>query len=97
MQLKKAHWKEIRMNVEGQFTICRCGNKDGEIGEKKKSSTSYLKGKLVILNTSEIFKSLLYRVPMSSVHTISGNDYVFSKMQQHVMKSISDKPSSIRP
>lgn len=35
MQLRKAHWKEIRMNVEGQFTICRCGNKDGEIGEKK--------------------------------------------------------------
>ena len=27
---------EIRMNGEGQFTICRCGNKDGEIGEKKK-------------------------------------------------------------
>lgn len=64
---------------------------------KKKSSTSYLKGKMVTLNTNKIVKSLLYRVPMSSVQTISGNDYVLSKMQQHVMNSISDKPSSVKP
>lgn len=64
---------------------------------KKKSSTSYLKGKMVTLNTNKIVKSLLFRVPMSSVQTISGNDYVLSKMQQHVMNSISDKPSSVKP
>lgn len=64
---------------------------------KKKSSTSYLKGKMVTLNTNKIVKSLLFRVPMSSVQIISGNDYVLSKMQQHVMNSISDKPSSVKP
>lgn len=64
---------------------------------KKKFSTSYLKGKMVTLNTSKIVKSLLYRVLMSSVHKISGNDHVFSKIQQHVMNSISDKPSSVKP
>lgn len=64
---------------------------------KKKFSTSYLKGKMVTLNTSKIVKSLLYRVLMSSFHKISGNDHVFSKIQQHVMNSISDKPSSVRP
>ena len=52
---------------------------------------------MVTLNTNKIVKSLLYRVPMSSVQTISGNDYVLSKMQQHVMNSISDKPSSVKP
>ena len=65
--------------------------------KKKESSTSYLKGKMVTLNTNKIVKSVLCRVLMSSVHTVSGNDYVLSKMQQHVMNSISDKPSSAKP
>ena len=29
LQHRQAHWKEIRINVEGQFTICRCGGKTG--------------------------------------------------------------------
>ena len=52
---------------------------------------------MVTLNTNKIVKSVLCRVLMSSVHTVSGNDYVLSKMQQHVMNSISDKPSSAKP
>ena len=54
---------------------------------KNESSTSYLQGKKFAPDTSQIVKSLLYTVLMGSIHTISGNDYFFSKMQQHMMNS----------
>lgn len=72
---KKALWKEVRVNVEGQPTynpgvVVRQGGEtsDSKVGE---SSSLYLPGNKVTLKNGQIVESLLYMVLMGSVHTTS--------------------------